>query len=207
MKGHARTKVLIDLIAALALPLAAACGASSLPDYDYTQEHDPREREYVLGTSDGVQIHVWDDPDLSTDTRVRPDGTVTMPLVGDLQAAGRTPSQLRGVIEDALEEYVHAEEIHVTVAVRDIRSYRFTVSGEVSEPGIHESDHYVTVAEAIAIAGGFTRFASEDDIVLQRRDRETGEAREIPIVYGAIESGERPEMNLVLKPGDSLHVP
>lgn len=195
------------LIAALALPLWAACGSAGLPEYDYASEPDPREREFVLGVSDGVRVQVWDSPELSTEARVRPDGTITMPLINDVQAAGKTPSELRNDIESELAEYVKIENADVTVAVGDIRSYRFTVSGEVSEPGIHESDHYVTVAEAIAIAGGFTRFASENDIVLQRRDRESGEVREIPIAYSAIESGEHPEMNLVLMPGDSLHIP
>ncbi len=194
------------LPAALAL-LLMACGSAGIPDYDYSQEPDPREQEFVLGISDGVQIHVWDNPDLSTDTRIRPDGTITVPLIGDVTAAGKTPTELRGVIADRLSEYVKAESAEITVGVGEINSYRFIISGEVSEPGIHSADRYVTVAEAIAMAGGFTRFASRNDIVLQRRDRETDEVREIPIAYRAISSGEHPEMNLVLLPGDSLHIP
>lgn len=194
------------VIAALILPLWLGCGAH-VPDYDYSQEPDPRTREFVLGISDGIRIHVWNNPELTTEATVRPDGTVTMPLIGDLEAAGKTPSSLRSNIRERLSEYIVIENSSVTVAVTSVNSYRFTVSGEVSEPGIHTSQHYVTVAEAIAMAGGFTRFADKDEITLQRRDRESAEVREIPIAYRAIASGERPEMNLVLLPGDSIHVP
>ena len=190
----------------VALPLVIGCGAQ-IPDYDYSQEPDPRTREFVLGISDGIRIHVWDNPSLSTEATVRPDGTVTLPLVGDLTAAGNTPSELREMILERLADYVRVENSSVTVAVTSVNSYRFMVSGEVSRPGIHTAEHYVTVAEAIAMAGGFTRFASKDDIVLQRRDQETAEVRRIPIAYRAIASGEHPEMNLVLLPGDSLHIP
>jgi polysaccharide biosynthesis/export protein len=188
------------------LAFGIGCGAS-LPDYDYSQEPDPRAREFVLGISDGIRIHVWDNPDLSTEASVRPDGTITMPLVGDLTAAGKTPSELRELIRERLTEYLKVEHSSITVAVVAVNSYRFMVSGEVARPGIHSSQHYVTVAEAIALAGGFTRFASKDSIVLQRRDPASGEVRQIPISYRAIASGEHPEMNLVLLAGDSLHVP
>lgn len=192
--------------AALSLPLWLGCSAH-IPDYDYSKEPDPRTREFVVGVSDDIRIHVWDNPELSTETTVRPDGTVTMPLVGDFPAAGNSPSELREIIRTRLSDYVQVDKSSIAVEVANVNSYRFTVSGEVSEPGIHEAQRYVTVAEAIAMAGGFTRFASKEELVLQRRDRETRGVREIPIVYPAIASGEHPEMNLVLLPGDSLHVP
>ena len=194
----------VAIFAALALPASLGCGAN-LPDYDYSQEPDPRTREFVLGISDGIRIHVWDNPEMSTEASVRPDGTVTMPLVGDFTAAGRTPSELREQIRERLADYV--KDSKITVAVTSVNSYRFTISGEVAQPGIHSADQYVTVAEAIAMAGGFTRFASKSGIVLQRRDAETSEIRKIPISYRAIASGEHPEMNLVLLAGDSLHIP
>jgi polysaccharide biosynthesis/export protein len=200
---HSRYAV---FLIAFTLPLWLGCGAN-LPDYDYSQEPDPRTREFVLGINDGLRIHVWDNPGLSTEATVRPDGTITMPLVGDLTAAGKTPSELREAIREQLTDYLKVENSSVTVAVTTVNSYRFMVSGEVARPGIHSSQHYVTVAEAIALAGGFTRFASKDSIILQRRDPDTNEVRQIPIAYRAIASGEHPEMNLVLLAGDSLHVP
>lgn len=197
-------KVLV-IAAAVAGLLAPGCGAS-LPNYDYTKEPNPRRSEFVIGISDDLMITVWKNQQLTTAATVRPDGTITMPLVGDVTAAGKTPSQLRQEIQGRLAEYIKLEGSEITIAVTGVNSYRFTVSGEVGQPGIYTAKVYVTVAEAIALAGGFTRFADRDDIVLMRRD-EKGQIRKIPIVYSLIASGEAPQMNLVVLPGDSLFVP
>lgn len=198
---------LIACILAIAAVLCGACGGAPLPDYDYSQEPDPRAREYVLGVADSLDINVWKNPELSTRAIIRPDGTITMPLIGDLHAAGKTPSELKEQIESRLVNYIKLEGTEITIAVTNAASYRFTVSGEVGSPGIFTSAYYVTVAEAIALAGGFSRFASRDRLKLMRRDPRTGEVREIPIDYTRIESGERIDMNLVLMSGDSLYVP
>ena len=190
------------LLAAISL---LACGPS-LPKYDYGKEPDPRRSEYVIGVGDGLSINVWKNPQLSTNVVVRPDGTVTMPLVGDLLARDKTPSQLRSEIAARVSEYVKLEGSEITVAVTEVNSYRFTVSGEVGQPGFVEAKQYLTVAEAIAQAGGFTRFAKRNEIVLSRRGQD-GTIRRIPIAYDYIENGSHPEMNIVMLPGDSLHVP
>jgi polysaccharide export outer membrane protein len=91
--------------------------------------------------------------------------------------------------------------------VRGANSYRFTVSGEVIRPGVYNQTYYVTVAEAIALAGGFTRFAKKNSMTLMRRDSKTGEVRQIPLVYDLLASGRRPDMNIVILAGDSLYVP
>jgi polysaccharide export outer membrane protein len=190
----------------LLLLFIAGCGPS-IPKYDYSKEPDPRTSEYVLGISDEVAINVWKNPDLSTGVVIRPDGTITLPLIGDMKAAGKTPSALKSEIETRLKDFVKLEGTAVTVSVTAVNSYRFTVSGEVVRPGIFQASQYTTVAEAIALAGGFTRFASRDEIIIYRRDPTTGELRKIPIAYSKIANGSRPEMNLVLLSGDSVHVP
>lgn len=200
------TRKLALLTLAVAIASQAACGPG-LPTYDYGKEPDPRTKEYVLGISDELAVNVWKNPDLSTASTIRPDGTITMPLIGDLKAANKTPSQLKSEIETRLEDFIKLEGTAVTVSVTAVNSYRFTVSGEVVRPGIFAANQYTTVAEAIALAGGFTRFAKRDEVSIQRRDRQTGEVRKIPIAYSAIASGNRPEMNLVLLAGDSVHVP
>jgi len=177
-----------------------------MPSYDYSKEPNPRKSEFVVGVSDDLQITVWKNQQLTTAATVRPDGTITMPLIGDLAAAGKTPTELKQEIQNKLTEFIKLEGSEITVAVTGVNSYRFTISGEVGQPGIFTSKVYVTVAEAIALAGGFTRFASRDSIRLQRRD-EKGQVRSIPIVYSMIASGEHPEMNLVVLSGDSLYVP
>ena len=203
--GTIVTAVTAKVLVIAAAVAASACGPS-LPDYDYSKEPNPRRSEFVIGISDELMITVWKNQQLTTAATVRPDGTITMPLVGDLVAAGKTPTQLRQEIQRRLAEFIKLEGSEITIAVTGVNSYRFTVSGEVGQPGIYTAKVYVTVAEAIALAGGFTRFADRDDIVLMRRD-EKGQIRKIPIVYSLIASGEHPQMNVVVLSGDSLFVP
>lgn len=182
-----------------------ACGPK-VPNYDYSKEPNPRLSEYVIGVDDGLNINIWKNEQLSTSVIVRPDGTITMPLIGDLVANGKTPTELRVAIGKRLAEYVKLDSSEITVAVTQVNSYRVTISGEVVRPGVVQSRQYLSVAEAIAQAGGFTRFAERDEITLMRRDAK-GKIRRIPIVYKFIENGSHPEMNLVMLAGDSLHVP
>lgn len=193
----------LTLLALLAV--ATACGPG-IPRYDYGAEPNPLKSEYVIGVADHLQITVWQNPGLSTDIKVRPDGTITMPLIGDLRAVGRTPSQLKGDIEKKLKAFIRDESAVVTVAVTEVNSYRFTVSGEVLRGGVFTSDRYVTVVEALAMAGGFTRFAKRDKILIVRRG-DDGNVRQIPISYDAIASGKHEEMNIVLLAGDTVIVP
>ena len=192
---------------ALLLALLTACG-SALPNYDYAKEPDPRGKELVLGVGDVVGINVWDQKELNTDATIRPDGTITMPLVGDVRAAGMTPTELKEKIKQQLANYVKlGAGNEVTVAVKAWRSYRFTMQGEVGKPGVLTSDQYVNVGEAIAMAGGLTRFARRDGIRLFRTDPKTGNVREIPLDYDAFASGKRPDMNIWVMPGDYIYVP
>src|SRR5262245_40376121 len=95
--------------------LVATAGCSApIEGYNYRREPDPRKHEYVIGVSDALRITVWRNPDLSTDARVRPDGTITMPLVGDLKASGRTPGELRREVQQRLGAFVKDESAVVT---------------------------------------------------------------------------------------------
>lgn len=187
------------------LALLSACTTAKVR-YDYSREPDPRKSEYVIGVSDHLSITVWKTPDLSRDAIVRPDGTITLPLIGDLAANGLTPSQLREEITRQLARFVRDEGTVVTVAVTAVNSYSFTVSGSVERPGVYGSQKYVTVLEAIQLAGGPNRFASARETKLLRRDRE-GKVRVIPIDYPAVLAGAQPEANLALLAGDQLYVP
>lgn len=195
----------VVLVALLAM-VVVACGVTP-PNYPYADEPDPRTSEYILGIGDEISINVWEQGGLNTDATIRPDGTITMPLVGDLKAAGVTPSELKQLIKERLADFVKLEGSEITVAVRGANSYRFTVSGEVVRPGVFSESYYVTVAEAIALAGGFTRFAKRNEMKLMRRDPKTGVVRPIPLAYDLLASGSHPEMNLVIIAGDSLYVP
>ncbi len=186
----------------LALP---ACRTPA-PPYDYSKEPDPRRQEFVIGPSDVLRISVWRNPDLSTEATVRPDGTITLPLVGDVMADGRTPGQVRAEIAQRLGGFIKDEAATVAVAVTGVNSYRFTVSGNVEKGGLFTSKHFVTVMEAIAMAGGPTRFASADQTLIVRPER-GGKTRRIPVNYTAVSTGQRPEQNLVLLAGDTVFVP
>jgi polysaccharide export outer membrane protein len=187
------------------LLLLGAC-ASAAVRYDYSKEPDPRKNEYVIGVSDRLSITVWKSADLSREAVVRPDGTITMPLIGDLIADGRTPSELRAEIAKQLARYVRDEGAVVTVAVTGVNSYSFTVGGNVEHPGVFTSQRYVTVLEAMQMAGGPNRFASPAETKLYRRDR-AGHLRVIPIDYPRVLAGTQPEANLALLAGDQLLVP
>jgi len=188
---------------ALAALVVGGCGTVA---YDYSKEHDPRKSEFVLGAADALKITVWKNPEMSSDARIRPDGTITMPLIGDLKAAGRTPGQLREDITKRLSAFVKDETSTVTVAVTEVNSYRFTVSGNVERGGILSAKYYVTVAEALAMAGGLNKFAVGTVTLIRSADG-NGPARRIPIDYRRITSGEHPDENLVLVSGDTLFIP
>ena len=191
---------------ALILSLLVACG-STLPNYDYSKEPDPRNHELVLGVGDVVGINVWDQKDLNTESTIRPDGTITMPLVGDIKAVGQTPTALKEKIKTQLANFLKmGAGNEVTVAVKSWKSYRFTINGEVMHPGVLTSDQYVTVSEALAMAGGVSRFAKRDEVKLLRHDSK-GNQREIPLDYDALTSGRRVDMNIYVMPGDLIYVP
>lgn len=190
--------------AALVCMLFSTGGCGSTSSYDYSKEPDPRKHEFVLGASDSVKINVWKNPEMSTDAKVRPDGTITMPLIGDIQAAGRTPSELQKEISRKLTSYVKDDAV-VSVAVTEVSSYRFTVGGNVEHGGIFTAKYYVTVSEAIAMAGGINKFGNPHKLVIVRNDGRG--VRRIPVDYDRVASGEHPEEDLPLIAGDSLFVP
>jgi polysaccharide biosynthesis/export protein len=196
------------VVLALVIVVVAGC-AKSIPYHDYSKEPDPRAKELVLGVGDVVAINVWENKEFNTEATIRPDGTITMPLIGDLKAAGETPSSLKGQIKTLLADYVKSTpgtEL-VTIAVKDWRSYKFTIHGEVGRPGVYTAAGFVTIADALAMAGGPTRFAKQGEVKIFRVDPATRATREIPIDYGKITSGRRLDMNIWILPGDTISVP
>src|SRR2546421_8639980 len=130
----------------IGLFLVAACGPAT--NYDYSKEPDPRKHDFIIGPADVLKITVWKNPELSTDAHVRPDGTITMPLIGDVQAANRTPKDLKSEITRRLASYIRDEASVVSIAVTEVNSYRFTISGNVERAGIFSAKYYVTINEA-----------------------------------------------------------
>jgi polysaccharide export outer membrane protein len=194
---------LLLLLASFASLALGGCGPSIYETYAYGKEYDPRKHEYVIGVTDVISIQVYKAPDLSLGSAtVRPDGVVTIPLVGDVIVAGKTPSQVRDELKKRFAEFVKEATVNVTVA--GFNSYRFIVSGQVNKSGSFSQKYYVTVSEAVAMAGGPNKFAG-DQIVIYRADKE-GHIREIPVSFKMIMSGKRPEMDVAIVPGDSVVV-
>jgi polysaccharide export outer membrane protein len=205
-KASALAVVLLGSL--LSVMLLSACGGPEIV-YDpanYRKENNPAKHEYIIGVSDTLQVNVWRNPEVSSAATVRPDGTITMPLLGDVKVEGRTPTEVKNEVTKRLSAYVKDESAVVTVAVTGVNSYRFTVAGNCTRPGIFTTRYYVTVAEAVAMAGGPTRFADTDQIILVRTDP-NGRVRQIPINYDSVRSRDNPEQDLVLVSGDTVFLP
>jgi len=193
------------LVILLPLFIAAACGANQHSGTTYPPEPPPRE--ITLGVGDVLEINVWEQKDLASETTIRPDGTITMPLVGDIAAKGKTPSQLKDDVKKALDKYLKLPAGNeVAVKVKAYNSYRFTVNGEVERPGMYTSTDWVRVADALALAGGPTRFANRRDIKVLRTDGK-GNQMAYGIDFDLVASGKRPDMNFWIRPNDVIWVP
>ncbi|MBI5183373.1 MAG: polysaccharide biosynthesis/export family protein [Nitrospinae bacterium] len=161
------------------------------------------EDEYTIGAEDVLNIVIWGNDALSKEVRVRPDGKISLPLINDLQAEGLSPIQLSDSITNRLKEFVDAPD--VTVIVREINSFKISITGEVVRPGVIKLQSKTTIIEAISLTGGVTAWASPNRITVVRKDK-NGEKR-ILVRYNDILKGKDPEGNILLKPGDTIIVP
>jgi|SRR5688572_6504900 polysaccharide biosynthesis/export protein len=160
------------------------------------------DRGYRIGPEDVLDISVWKNPELSRTVPVRPDGKVSLPLVNDIQAAGLTPNDLRLQLTKRLSEYVPSPE--VAVIIREVHSAKVSVIGLVRTPGRYEVKSPATVLDLIALAQGFTDFASRDRIVVLRQNG--GTPTRIPFNYRKIADGTEQD-NFFVQPGDIIVVP
>jgi polysaccharide export outer membrane protein len=168
---------------------------------DIKKTHD---NSYVIGNDDVVGINVWKDPDLSRSIPVRSDGKISLPLVGELQAAGRTPLQLEHEIALSLKDYMTAPE--VTVIIEQINSKKFNILGQVLKPGSYSLALATTVMDAIATAGGLRDFAKKEDIYILR-ELPDGTESHIHFNYKSFIKGKNPTQNIKLEPHDTVIVP
>jgi polysaccharide export outer membrane protein len=160
------------------------------------------DSDYVIGADDILRISVWKEPDLSETLPVRPDGKISMPLLNDIPAAGLSPLQLKDSITEKLKKYI--ADPRVTVVVTAMNSRRIFVSGEVVHSGPMTLLPHMTMLQALSQAG-FTQFANLKGIYLLRT--ENGKQEKLPFNYKEVIKGNRPEQNIVLKPGDTVVVP
>lgn len=159
---------------------------------------------YVIGADDVLAINVWKEPDVSRSVPVRSDGKISLPLVGELQAAGQTPRQLEDGIRQRLQSYISEPE--VTVIVQDSRSQKINILGMVVRPGAYLLAGSTTVLDAIAMASGFKDFAKQKSIYVLRQ-KPDGTQQRIPFNYKEVIKGKNPEQNIRLLPRDTVVVP
>jgi len=159
--------------------------------------------DFVVGPEDVLGILFWREADFSGDVAVRPDGRITLPLIGDLVAAGQTPAALREQIQTAAMKYL--TEPNVTVVVRQINSRKVFITGEITQPGAYPLTGPRTVMQLISLAGGVTQFAKSDEISILRQEQ--GRTRAYRFNYKEVALGRNVQQNIQLQPGDTIVVP
>jgi len=162
------------------------------------------DNSFVIGNDDRLAINVWKEPDLTRSIPVRSDGKISLPLVGEVLATGRTPLQLEEEISTKLKNYITEPE--VTVIVEQINSQKFNILGQVAKPGSYPLAVATTVLDAIAAAGGFRDFAKQKNIYILRQGAGGRETR-IAFNYKDVIRGKNPAQNIKLEPHDTVVVP
>src|ERR1700733_181200 len=207
---------ILFLIPAMALPVSAQKNDSKDKNQQNTTAAAPAQTQpapglpaandasYVIGPSDELNISVWENVDLSRVVPVRPDGMISLPLLNDVQAAGRTPMQLMKTIVEKLTTHGMKDPL-VTVTVTAIKSQFIYVLGQVGHPGTFPMIPGMTVLQAIASAGGLGQFAKQTKIEIHRN--ENNQLMRLPFNYKEVIKGVHPEQDILLKPNDTIVVP
>lgn len=159
--------------------------------------------DFVIGPEDVLGIIFWREPEISGDVTVRPDGRITLPVIGEMQAAGLQPEELQERILSASTKYL--TDPNVAVVVRTINSRRIFVTGRVQTPGAHLLKGPVNVLQAIALAGGLTEYANSKNVMVLRVTN--GRTQTFKFNYKDVSKGKNLEQNIQLLPGDTVVVP
>ena len=163
-----------------------------------------RDDSYVIGVDDVLSINVWKEPDISRAVPVRSDGKISLPLVGEVEAGGKTPKALKTEITEKLKSYISEPE--VTVMVQEMRSKKFNILGQVARPGSYPLTSSLTVLDGLALSGGFRDFAKKKAIYVLRK-KVDGTQERLPFNYKDVISGKNNQQNVKLEPGDTVVVP
>jgi polysaccharide export outer membrane protein len=159
--------------------------------------------DYMVGPEDVLEISVWKEQGLQKEVLVRPDGGISFPLVGDMQATGKTAHQIQQEIAQRLEKFI--PDPVVSVAVLKVAGNKIYVIGKVNKPGEFVAGRYVDVLQALSMAGGLTPFAAENSIKVLRK--ENGKDLVFPFRYSQVKRGDNLDQNIMLKGGDVVVVP
>jgi len=180
-----------------------AATARQAPAGEQAAEGTATPEDYVVGPGDVLGVLFWREAEMSGDVTVRPDGRITLPVIGEIQAAGLRPEALKGQVLAAASKYM--TDPSVAIVVRTINSRRVFVTGRVTTPGAHTLVAPLTVMQAIALAGGVTEYADAKNITVLRN--ENGKALTFKFNYKDVARGRNLEQNIQLRPGDTVIVP
>jgi polysaccharide export outer membrane protein len=159
--------------------------------------------DFVIGESDVLNINVWKEPEISQNVVVRPDGKISLPLIGEVFVSGLTPVQTQTLLANKLQSILTNPQ--VTVTVTEIRSRVVSITGEVAKPGTYPLLVPTSILQLISNAGGLGQFANKKGIfVLRTVD---GKQQRFSFNYSQVLKGEKPEQNIILHPGDTVVVP
>jgi polysaccharide biosynthesis/export protein len=161
--------------------------------------------EYIIGPGDTIEVLVWRNEALSRSVIVRPDGKISLPLINDILAAGRTPMELKEEIARELKRYKEVPE--VSVIVTETKSQVVYLLGQVVNPGPYPLSPKATVLQVIAQAGGFTPYADRNNIVVIRPANGKTQEQRITVSYRSILAGRSTKGNIALHAGDTIIVP
>ena len=196
-----------NLLLALAVAVLGGCAAPKGAGPTGLDSAPVASEAYRIGPDDRLQVNVWRNPDLSVAVPVRPDGMISVPLVGDVLAGGKTPAEVSSAVEEKLARYV--KEPQVTVIVTELHSHEFIsrirITGAVTTPASLPFRQGMTVLDAVLEAGGATDFAAMDRARLYRKHG--GKTEVIPIALGRILGSGDLQTNVYLMPGDIISVP
>jgi polysaccharide export outer membrane protein len=188
--------------ATTALIFATACAVpaiSATPAAPAAQIQDA----YTVKPGDVLSISVWKEPDLQGPVLVRPDGTFSFPLCGQIDARGKTVADLNNLVTEKLRKYI--SDPVVTVSIQDVKGNKVYVLGQVNKPGEFIVNPRVDVMQALSMAGGTTPFASLGEIVILRRGDAGQQA--LPFKYADVARGRNLQQNIMLQAGDVVVVP
>jgi polysaccharide export outer membrane protein len=183
---------------------AAKPAPSTAPDTASKSATGVRPDSYIIGAEDVLTVFVWKEPDMTKTVPVRPDGMISLPLIGEIKAAGYTPVQLQDVLAESMKKMI--SDPQVTVVVEKIGSLNFNIVGEVNHPGYFPLTRRMTVLDAIAMAGGFKDFAKSKKVYILRTAA-NGTQERLPFNYKAVIKGQNPQQNIELLPRDTIVVP
>jgi polysaccharide export outer membrane protein len=176
---------------------------SRLSSIALAESMENRNDIYTIQPGDVLEISVWKEENLLRQVLVRPDGGLSFPLVGDVQAADKSVAELQSLLTERLTKYI--PDPVVTVSTQQLNGNKIYVIGKVTRPGEFIANRYMDIVQALSVAGGMTPYASANKIKVLRR--ENGQLTAIPFRYGDIEKGEDLEQNIILQSGDVVLVP